>query len=112
MFLHNYLSVNGIVSFPSFTCLYKQGEMYKGKWIYVCFSLGIARQRVRDSSAETNNEELLTRQPFRNHGYIDGVCYKLKATDNFAAGARKQDNELGLEYRRLQKFSRRRINAV
>jgi hypothetical protein len=37
---------------------------------------------------------------FRNHGYIhatvDGVGYKSNATDNFAAEARKQDNELGL----------------
>jgi hypothetical protein len=43
----------------------------------------------------TNNEEL-----FHNHGYIDAtidrVGYKRKATDNFAAEARKQDNELGL----------------
>jgi hypothetical protein len=42
-----------------------------------------------------NNEEL-----FRNHGYIDGVGYKRKATDNFAAEARKQDNELGLGVQR------------
>jgi hypothetical protein len=46
---------------------------------------------------KTNNVELLiARQRFRNHGYIDGVGYKRKATDNFAVEARKQDNELGL----------------
>jgi hypothetical protein len=28
MFRHNYLSVNGIVSFPSFTLLYKYKEEY------------------------------------------------------------------------------------
>jgi hypothetical protein len=42
-----------------------------------------------------NNEELL-----RNHGYIDAtidrIGYEKKATDNFAAEARKQDNELSL----------------
>jgi hypothetical protein len=52
-------------------------------------------------SLETNNDELLiARQRFCNQGYIDTtidrVCYKRKATDNFVAGARKQDNELGL----------------
>jgi hypothetical protein len=63
---HNYLSGNGIVSFPSFTRLYKkeykQGEMWHSaqraeileeKWIYiyiyVCSSLAVARQRVHDS---------------------------------------------------------------
>jgi hypothetical protein len=46
---------------------------------------------------ETNNEEMLiARQRFSNHGYIDGIGYKMKVTDNFAAEARKQDNELGL----------------
>jgi hypothetical protein len=40
---------------------------------YVCSSLAVARQRVHNSSTETNNEELLiARQRFRNHGYIDG----------------------------------------
>jgi hypothetical protein len=29
MFRHNYLSVNGIVSYPSFTSLYKYKEEYK-----------------------------------------------------------------------------------
>jgi hypothetical protein len=29
MFRHNYLTVNGIVSFPSFTWLYKYKEEYK-----------------------------------------------------------------------------------
>jgi hypothetical protein len=37
---------------------------------------------------------------FHNHGYIDKtidrVGYKRKATGNFVAEARKQDNELGL----------------
>jgi hypothetical protein len=47
--------------------------MRKYGYMYVCSSLDIARQRVHDSSAETSNEELLiTRQRFRNHGYIDG----------------------------------------
>jgi hypothetical protein len=43
----------------------------------------------------TNNEEF-----FRNFRYIDTtidrVGYKRKATDNFAAEARKQENELGV----------------
>jgi hypothetical protein len=61
---------------------YKQGEMWHSPQRaeiseengYICMSsLGIARQRVHDSSPETNNEELLiARQRFRNHGYIDG----------------------------------------
>jgi hypothetical protein len=29
MFRRNYLSVNGIVLLPSFTCLYKHKEVYK-----------------------------------------------------------------------------------
>jgi hypothetical protein len=37
---------------------------------------------------------LIARQRFRNHGYIDGVGYKRKATDNFAAEARKQQARL------------------
>jgi hypothetical protein len=49
----------------------------------------------------TNIEEL-----FCKHGYIDAtidrVGYKTKATDNFAAEARKQDN---WEYRRIQEVS-------
>jgi hypothetical protein len=57
MFRHNYLSVNGIVSFPSFTWLYnykeeyKQGEMWHSaqRAKYVCSSLAVARQRVHDS---------------------------------------------------------------
>jgi hypothetical protein len=60
---------------------------------------GYIRTTTADCSAllehTTNNEEL-----FCNHGYIDAtiecVDYKRKATDNFAAEARKQDNELGL----------------
>jgi hypothetical protein len=68
MFQHNYLSMNGIVSVPSFSWLYKYKEKYKQgeMWhsaqraeiseekqnmyvcMYVCFSLGIARQRVQD----------------------------------------------------------------
>jgi hypothetical protein len=48
-------------------------------------------------STETNNEELfIAMQRFCNHRYIDSVGYKMKATDNFAAEAHKQDNELGL----------------
>jgi hypothetical protein len=32
---------------------------------------------------------LIARQRFLNQGYIDGVGYKRKVTDNFAAEARK-----------------------
>jgi hypothetical protein len=40
---------------------------------YVCSSLAVVRQRVHDSSAETNNDELLIdRQRFRDNDYIDG----------------------------------------
>jgi hypothetical protein len=47
-----------------------KGPKYLRK--YVCSTLAVARQRVHDSW-ETNNEELLVaRQRFRNHGYIDG----------------------------------------
>jgi hypothetical protein len=47
--------------------------------------------------AETNNEEvLIARQRFSNHGYIDDTGYKRKATDDFVEEARKQDNELRL----------------
>jgi hypothetical protein len=48
-----------------------KGPKYLRK--YVCSSLAVARQRVHDSSAETNNEEfLIARQRLRNQGYIDG----------------------------------------
>jgi hypothetical protein len=85
MFRHNCLSVNDIISFLSFTWLYNvrksiswekcgilsKGPIYLRK--YVCSSLAFARQRIHDSSAETNSEELLiARQRFRNYGYIDG----------------------------------------
>jgi hypothetical protein len=71
----------------------------------VCSSLAVTRQRVHDSypPKPTMRNCLIARQRFRNHGYIDGVGYKRKATDNFAAEARKQDNELGLG---LQKNTR------
>jgi hypothetical protein len=53
----------------------KCGILSKGpKYVrkYVCSSLAVARQRVYDSSTETNNEDLLiSRQRFHNHGYID-----------------------------------------
>jgi hypothetical protein len=39
----------------------------------------------------TSSEEL-----FRMDATIDRIGYKMKATVNFAAEARKQDNELGL----------------
>jgi hypothetical protein len=84
MFRHNYLSVNGIASFPSFTWLYKHKEEYKQEKIWH------SAQRTEISeemcmfhpdrfqanstwliSAETNNEDLLiARQRFRNHEYI------------------------------------------
>jgi hypothetical protein len=86
MFRRNYLLVNSTVSFPSFTWLckhreeYKQGEM----WHFaqrteisenICmFQPGLCQATGKWLiSAETNNEELLiARQRFRNHGYIDG----------------------------------------
>jgi hypothetical protein len=82
MFRHNYLSViefhfpllrDGIKkSISREKCgILSKGPKYLRK--YVCFSLAVARQRVYDSSADTNNQELLiARQRFRNHGYIDG----------------------------------------
>jgi hypothetical protein len=86
MFRHNYLSVNGIVSFPSFTCLYKYKEEYKqGEMFHSAQTAEISEEicmfqpgRCQATgtwliSTETNSEELLiARQPFRNHGYIDG----------------------------------------
>jgi hypothetical protein len=109
MFWHNYLSMNGIVSFPSFTWSYKYEEEYKqGEMCHSAQRAEISEKicmfqpgRCQETgtwliSAETNNEELLiARQRFRNQGYIDGVGYKRKATDNFMAEACKQDNELG-----------------
>jgi hypothetical protein len=91
MFQYNYLSVNGIVSFPSITWLhkykekYKQGEMWHSaqkaeiseeKWIYVCmFQPGhtMPCNGYMTHIHRTNNEEMLiARQRFHNHGYIDG----------------------------------------
>jgi hypothetical protein len=86
MFRHNYLSVNGIVSFPSFTWLYKYKEEYKQGEMWhsdqrpelsdeVCmYQPGRCQATVTWLiSAETKNEEfLIARQRFRNHGYIDG----------------------------------------
>jgi hypothetical protein len=83
MFRH-YLSVNGIVSFPSFISLCKYKEEYKHGEMWhsaqraeiseeICSSLAVARQRVHHSSAETKNEELLQRFHFlrgRCGGYI------------------------------------------
>jgi hypothetical protein len=98
---HNYLSANGIVSFPSFAWLYKYKEEYKeGEmwhsaqrveiseeiWIHVCmFQPGHCQATgTRLISTETNNEKLLiARQRFRNQGYIDRKGYKRKATDSF-----------------------------
>jgi hypothetical protein len=99
MFRHNYLTVNGIVAFSSFTSLYKkeykQGEMWhsaqraeisEAKWMYVpAWPLPGSGY---DSSAEANNEEfLIARQEFCNTDIstakIDHVGYKRKATDSF-----------------------------
>jgi hypothetical protein len=97
-FLFN-VSVIGIVLFPFFTWLFKYKEEYKQEKMWhsaqkaeiseeICM---FQRGRFQATgtwliSAETNNEELLiARQRFRNDGYIDGVGYKRKATDNFAA---------------------------
>jgi hypothetical protein len=76
MFRHNYLSVNGIVSFPSFTW---QGEMWHSAQRAeiseeICmFQPGRCQAMGTPLiSTETNSEELLiARQRFRNHGYID-----------------------------------------
>jgi hypothetical protein len=107
MFRHNYLSVNGIVSFPSFTWLYRYKEEYKHGEMWhsaqraeiskkVCmFQPG--RCQVTGTwliSAENNNEELLiARQRFRDHGYIDG--------NNWSRRLKKES------YRQLQGSSRR-----
>jgi hypothetical protein len=107
MFRHNYLSVNGIVSFPSFTWLYKYKEEYKQGEMWhsaqrpkiseeICmFQPG--RSQATDSwliSVETNNEELLiARQLFRNHGYIDGNSWSRRLWKE--------------SYRQLQESSRR-----
>jgi hypothetical protein len=110
MFRHNYLSVNGILSFPSFTWLYKCKEEYKqGEMWHSAQRAEISEEICMFQpghcqatgpwpiSVESNNEELLiAMQRFRKHRYINGVGYKRKATDNFAAEGRKQDNELGL----------------
>jgi hypothetical protein len=86
MFRHNYLSVNVIVSFPSFTGLYKYREEYKQGEMWHSAQRAEISQKICMFqpgcclatgtwliSAETNNKELLiARQPFRNHGYIDG----------------------------------------
>jgi hypothetical protein len=83
-FRHNYLCVNGIVSFPSFTWLYKEEYKQRGMWHFAqraeiseeififqpgrCQATGIWL-----ISTETKNEELLiAMQRFRNHAYIDG----------------------------------------
>jgi hypothetical protein len=86
MFRHNYLSVNDIVSLSSFTWLckykeeYKQGEMWHSNQNAeiskeLCMFLPGYCQATGTwlISAETNNEELLiARQWFRNHGHING----------------------------------------
>jgi hypothetical protein len=103
MFRHNYFSVNGIVSFPYFAWLYKYKEEYKQREMWhsaqrvdiseeMCM-FQPARCQATGTwliSAETNNEELLiARQRFRNHGYIDG------------------NNCVKKSYRQLQESSRR-----
>jgi hypothetical protein len=85
MFWHNYLSMNGIVSFPSFTWLYKYTEEYKQGEMWhsaqgakICEEICMFQPCYCQAmgtwliSTETNNEELLiARQRFRNHGHID-----------------------------------------
>jgi hypothetical protein len=85
MFRHNYLSVNAIVSFPSFNWLYKYKEEYKQGEMWHCAQRAEISEKICMFqpgrceamgtwliSAGTNNEELLiTRQRFRNHGTID-----------------------------------------
>jgi hypothetical protein len=111
MFRRNYLSVNGIVPFPSFTWLckykeeYKQGEMWHSaqrgkiseeKWVNVCMFQPGHYQATGTwlISTETNNEKLLiARQRFSNHGYIDG--------NNWSRRLWKES------YRQLQEGSRR-----
>jgi hypothetical protein len=85
MFWHNYLSVNGIVSFSSFTWFYKYKEEYKqGEMWHSAQRTEISEeiymfQRGRCQatgtwliSAENNEELLIARQRFPNHEYIDG----------------------------------------
>jgi hypothetical protein len=86
MFRHNYLSVNCIILFPSFTWLYKYKDEYKqGEMWHSAQRAEISDEicifqpgRCQATGAwlifaETNNEEfLIARQWFRNHGYIDG----------------------------------------
>jgi hypothetical protein len=82
---HNYLSVNGIVSFPSFTWLYKYKEEYKqGEMWHSAQRAEISEEICMFQpgccqatgtwliSTEINNDILLiARQRFRNHRYID-----------------------------------------
>jgi hypothetical protein len=86
MLRHKYLSMNGIVSFPSFTWLYKYKEEYKQGEMWnsaqraemseeICMFQPGHCQAMGTwlISTETNNEELLiARQRFHNHRYIDG----------------------------------------
>jgi hypothetical protein len=102
---HNYLFLNGILSFPSFTRFYKYKEEYKqgemwhsaqraeiswplpGNGSITTDMFQPGRCQATGTwliSGETNNEELLiARQRFCNHGYIDGNIdrggYKRKA---------------------------------
>jgi hypothetical protein len=92
MFWHNYLSVNGIVSFPSFTGLYKYKEEYKQGEMQHSAQRAEISEEIRMLqpghcqatgtwllSMKTNNEELLiARQRFRNHGYTDGNSWSWK----------------------------------
>jgi hypothetical protein len=104
IFRLNYLSVNGIVLFPSFTWLYKYKEEYKQgeiwhstqraeiseeKWIYVCmFQPGNCQATgTWLIYAETNDEELLiAREKFRKNDYIDGNNWSL---DKWVPGQRR-----------------------
>jgi hypothetical protein len=79
MFRHTYLSVNGIVSFTSFTWLYKYKEEYKQGEMWLSAQMAEISEEICMfqpdrcqptgtwlMSAEINNEELLiARQRFR-----------------------------------------------
>jgi hypothetical protein len=97
MFRHNYLSVNGIVSFPLLPdCISirksvsreKRGILFKGpKYLrkYVCSILAVSRQRVRDSyprkpTMMNCNGSVTTDISM---AIIDRGGYKRKATDSF-----------------------------
>jgi hypothetical protein len=94
MFRHNFLSTNGVVSFPSFTWLYKYKGKYKQREMWhsaqraeiseiICtFQPGRCQVTVAWLiSAETKNEELLIARDIST-ATIDRGGYKRKATDS------------------------------